>query len=108
MNTKIIVTVGPATNTESHLAKIKETGVNFVRVNMSHSSLEDLKYFINLSKKVDIPFIIDTEGSQIRTGNLYKDLINFNENDFIEIYKKEIIGDEKKINLKPGHIIDKI
>ncbi|MDD4762111.1 MAG: sulfate adenylyltransferase [Candidatus Pacebacteria bacterium] len=108
MNTKIIVTVGPATNTESHLAKIKEAGVNFVRVNMSHSSLEDLKYFINLSKKVDIPFIIDTEGSQIRTGNLYKDLINFNENDFIEIYKKEIIGDEKKINLKPGHIIDQL
>ena len=68
--TKIIVTLGPATNTEQDLRKIKDKDVDFVRVNMSHSSLEDLEYFIHLSKRVGIPFIIDTEGSQIRTGRL--------------------------------------
>lgn len=108
MNTKIIVTVGPATNNESYLMKIKEAGVSFIRVNMSHSSLDDLKYFINLSKKVGLPFIIDTEGSQIRTGDLHKDSINLNENDTVKIYKEEILGNEEKINLKPGHIINQL
>ena len=44
--TKIIVTLGPATNTEEDLRKIKDKGVDFVRINMSHSSIDDLRYFI--------------------------------------------------------------
>ncbi len=75
--TKIIVTLGPATNTEQDLRKIKDKDVDFVRVNMSHSSLEDLEYFIHLSKRVGIPFILDTEGSQIRTGRLEGGVLNF-------------------------------
>ena len=67
---KIIVTLGPATNSLDKVAMIKSKGVDFVRVNMSHSSLEDLKHFVTLSKKVGAEFIIDTEGSQIRTGYL--------------------------------------
>jgi len=68
--TKIIVTLGPATNTLEKVAMVKSKDVDFVRINMSHSTLEDLQYFIDLAKKADIPFIIDTEGSQIRTGDL--------------------------------------
>ena len=67
---KIIVTLGPATSKEEDIRKIKDKGVDFVRINMSHSTLEDLKHFIGLAKKVGIPFVIDTEGSQIRTGEL--------------------------------------
>ena len=67
---KIIVTLGPATNTLEKISIIKNKGVDFVRINMSHSSIDDLKYYISLSKKVGIEFIIDTEGSQVRTGSL--------------------------------------
>ena len=70
MSIKVIATLGPATNTEEHLRAIKARGVAFVRINMSHSTLSDLDYFIALAKKVGLPFIIDTEGSQIRTGVL--------------------------------------
>ena len=106
--TKIIVTLGPATNTERDLRKIKDKGVDFVRVNMSHSSLEDLEYFINLSQKVDIPFIIDTEGSQIRTGHLEGEAHYFKENDVVKIYAKTISGNSKKICLRPGHVIEQL
>ena len=44
--TKIIVTLGPSTNTEQDLCRIKDKGVDFVRVNMSHSTLDDLRYFL--------------------------------------------------------------
>lgn len=103
--TKIIVTLGPATNTEQDLRALRDKGVDFVRVNMSHSSLEDLEYFIHLAAKVGIPFIIDTEGSQVRTGNLDRDIIYFNENDSIKIYNHEMIGNSTAINLKPGHVV---
>ncbi len=107
-HTKVIVTLGPATNTEQDLRKIKDKGVDFVRVNMSHSSLEDLEYFINLSKRVGIPFIIDTEGSQIRTGDLEQEVIYFNENDEVKIYAKEIAGNRKKLCLRPGYVIEQL
>ena len=107
-NTKIIVTLGPATKTEKDLRKIKDKGVDFVRVNMSHSSLENLEYFVNLSKKVGIPFIIDTEGSQIRTGYLEGNVLYFKENDVVKIYAKEIPGDRKKLCLRPGYVIDQL
>ncbi|MHA2282688.1 MAG: sulfate adenylyltransferase [Promethearchaeota archaeon] len=105
---KIIVTLGPATKTEQDLKKIKDKGIDFVRVNMSHSSLENLEFFVNLSKKVGIPFIIDTEGSQIRTGYLEGEALYFKENDVVKIYAKDIPGNRKKLCLRPGYVIDQL
>jgi ATP sulfurylase len=75
---------------------------------MSHSTLQDLKYYIDLSKKVEIPFIIDTEGSQVRTGDLSSDNIIYKENDNIRLYKKSIVGNKKQISLKPWQIINQL
>ncbi len=107
-HTKIIATLGPATKTEADLRMLKDRGVDFVRINMSHSTLEDLEYFIGLAKKVGLEFIIDTEGSQVRTGKLKNGKIKLSENDEIEIHGAEIFGDENKISLKPGHIIGQL
>ena len=59
---RVIVTLGPSTLSEDSLRKIKDKGVDFVRVNMSHSNLDYLKNAIALAKKVNIPFVIDTGG----------------------------------------------
>ena len=106
--TKIIVTLGPSTCTIDKIKKIKSKGVDFVRVNMSHSSIEQLEEFISLAKEVDIPFIIDTEGSQIRSGNLDKDFHSYNEGDCIKIYNKEIIGNANQINLRPIEVVPQL
>jgi pyruvate kinase len=103
--TKTIVTLGPATRTEEDLRKIKNRGVDFVRINMSHSSIEDFRYFIALAKKVGIPFIVDTEGSQVRTGSLEEDKVTFAENAEVKLYNHPIIGNSEKINLKPEGVV---
>src|SRR3990172_5661971 len=106
--TKVIVTLGPATRTEQALRQLKDKAVDFVRVNMSHSSLEDLEYFIKLSKRVGIPFIIDTEGSQIRTGYLERKVMYFKENDIVTIYGGDTPPDRRSICLKPGHVVEQL
>ena len=106
--TKIIVTLGPSTNTFENVSMIKNKGVDFVRINMSHSSLSDLEYFIDLAKKAEIPFIIDTEGSQVRTGDLSSDSFYFEENDKILLHKQNIIGDNKNISIRPGQILSQL
>ncbi|MEK6809704.1 MAG: sulfate adenylyltransferase [Nanoarchaeota archaeon] len=105
---KIIVTIGPSTCDEESLRKIKDKGVDFVRVNMSHSSIEYLKNAIRLAKKVDIPFIIDTEGSQVRTAELNTPTIELEDNQEIKIYNSEIIGDKEKLNLKPVSVVGQL
>ena len=109
-NVKIIATLGPATRKEGDLLKMRDRGVDFVRINISHSSLEDLRYFIALAKKVGIPFIIDTEGSQIRSGNLESAPTYFNENDIVALLREtdiQFAGNKSKIFIRPKEIISK-
>jgi len=105
---KIIVTIGPSTCDEESLRKIKDKGVDFVRVNMSHSSLDYLKNAIQMAKKVGIPFIIDTEGSQVRTGELNSSTIELEDDQEIKIYNSKIAGDSEKINLTPYSVVDQL
>ncbi|OGM99397.1 MAG: hypothetical protein A2817_03355 [Candidatus Yanofskybacteria bacterium RIFCSPHIGHO2_01_FULL_39_8b] len=87
-NCKIIVTVGPATHSLESLTKMKDLDVDFIRVNMSHSSIDHLKDFISLSKQAGLQFIIDTQGSQIRTSNLARSFIELKEGQYIKIFNK--------------------
>tara|TARA_B100002003_G_scaffold163534_1_gene151793 strand:+ start:422 stop:2656 length:2235 start_codon:yes stop_codon:yes gene_type:complete len=105
---KLLVTVGPSTSEEKHLRILKDKNVDFIRVNMSHSSMNELKYFIKLSKKVDIPFVIDTEGSQIRTGELNCESIFLKEGSLIELHENPIIGSINAFSIQPKGIINKL
>ena len=108
MRTKIIVTLGPATRTENDLRAIKVRGVDFVRVNMSHSTLSDQEYFMDLARKVDIPFILDTEGSQVRNGKMKDAPVYVVEGNEVKIYKDNIIGDATCLSLHPAEIFSQL
>ncbi len=101
-HTKLIVTLGPSTNTKEHLEKMKKRDVDFVRINMSHSTLDDLRFFISLAKEVGIPFVLDTEGSQIRTGELVDNSVDITEGSVVKIHIDAIEGDQHNITLRPA------
>ena len=105
---RLIVTLGPSTHTEKDLRNIKDKGVDFVRVNMSHSSIDELRYFLDLSVKVGIPFIIDTEGSQVRTGNMKEEVIFLEENNEVRIHVNQVAGDSRNICLKPYCVTEQL
>lgn len=105
---KIIVTLGPAAKTEQDLRKMKEKGVDFVRVNMSHSTLEDLQYFIRLAKHVGIPFVLDTEGSQVRSGIIAGGRAHIKENTNVKIHAEDIIGNMRRFSLRPKEVISRL
>src|SRR3989338_7388929 len=108
MKTKIIVTLGPATKTENDLRMIKDRGVDFVRVNMSHSPLAEQEYFMNLAKKVGIPFVLDTEGSQIRNGFVEGGKVHLDEGDEVKIFRDEIVGNKTQISLRPKEVFSQL
>lgn len=108
-NPKIIVTVGPATQSLEHLKKMKDLGVDFIRVNMSHSSIDYLKSLIGLSKKIGLPFIIDTQGSQVRTGELARNNVSVKENQYVKIYSKtSLTKKDSGLCLNPVSILNQL
>ena len=63
----IIATIGPSCNTPERLLELKNAGVGIFRVNMSHSSLEDLKKYTQIGFEYGLQIGFETEGAQIRT-----------------------------------------
>lgn len=70
-----IVTLGPASLNEGVLRKLNTRGVAFVRINLSHTPIETLADTVALVRRYcTVPLMLDTEGSQVRTGVLERPL----------------------------------
>jgi len=76
--TKIICTIGPATESLSALRKLYENGMNVARINMSHATHKSAKVIIDRINKINkeqkiqsgkIGILLDTQGPEIRTGD---------------------------------------
>ncbi|MEH6823741.1 MAG: pyruvate kinase [Motiliproteus sp.] len=78
--TKIICTIGPVSQSLEMLEQLYHAGMNVVRLNMSHgdhdSHAQVIKAIRTLNKRVKhpIPILLDTQGPEIRTGDITKEL----------------------------------
>ncbi len=76
---KILCTLGPSSLNEK-IIKILKKKVDYFRLNMSHLSIQSLKNNIKFLKKYGIKNIcIDTEGAQVRTGNIKAKKLSLNQ-----------------------------
>ena len=71
-NTRIVATIGPATNNEDSLIHLRNAGMSIARLNGSHNSLEWHAEVITLIHKVlpETPILMDIPGRKIRTIQL--------------------------------------
>jgi len=74
--TKIIVTLGPATESEAMLEKLFRAGAGIVRLNMAHAKHDWTRLVIRRVRAVsarigrDVAIMMDIKGPEIRTGDL--------------------------------------
>ena len=75
LSTKIVCTIGPASDSPEILAELAEAGMNVARLNFSHGTHASHKKIIeqihelNRSRQFPIAILLDTQGPEIRTGN---------------------------------------
>ncbi|KAG0375346.1 Pyruvate kinase [Mortierella sp. AD032] len=79
--TSIICTIGPKTNTVEMLSKLRDAGMNIVRMNFSHGSYEYHQSVIDNTRKSckehpgrPVGIALDTKGPEIRTGLMKDDI----------------------------------
>ncbi len=105
-NFKIISTIGPGSNNPKILESLKEKGVNFFRINLSHTDEEDIEDRIKDLLPYKVPIILDTEGSQIRSGN--NEEMFLKEGEEIKIFNKKIDCNSTKLFFRPFNVINKL
>lgn len=112
--TKIVCTIGPASDRYEILRELLENGMNVVRLNFSHGSyeehLEKIKTVRKLEKdeKVIIPIMLDTKGPEIRTHDFKNGQAAIQTGQIIEIYDHEILGDETKFSTTHAQLYDDV
>ena len=96
--TKIVCTLGPASQSEEVLRELILNGLNVCRFNFSHGSHEEHKGRIDMVKKVreelnrTIAILLDTKGPEIRTGNFADPEVLLEEGSEFTITMDEVVG----------------
>ena len=120
--TKIIGTIGPASESEEVLTNLMKAGLNVCRINFSHGGYgENADKIENIKKcreKLNLPIAmaLDTKGPEIRTGVLESgdEKVTINEGQTFTFIYDDIIGNETKTtvryknlykDVKPGSIL---
>lgn len=96
--TKILATVGPASNNEKTLTELVKAGVNVFRLNFSHGNHEVHAEVIKLIRKINkdygwnVGILQDLQGPKIRVGEVENNGVEIKEGDPITITNEPVVG----------------
>lgn len=119
--TKIVCTLGPATETEVMLEKLMRAGMNVARFNFSHQTHEQhaqrIAFVRDIQKRLGLPltYLLDTKGPELRLG-LFKDnkKVQLKTGQEYTLTSRDVLGDETQCSIsfaglpkdvKPGNHI---
>ena len=109
--TKIICTIGPASENEKTLTEMCKAGMNVARLNFSHGTHEEHEKKIALVKsvreKLDLPIAImlDTKGPEYRIGTFIDGKIEVNSGDTFTFTTDDIEGDATRVSVNYKDLI---
>ncbi|MDO8604579.1 MAG: pyruvate kinase [bacterium] len=100
--TKIVATIGPASDSEIMLTKLVKAGMNVCRLNFSHGTHEEhfekVRNIRKVAEKLGTPTAIlqDLSGPKIRIGGFYKDSVILKKGSTFTLTTKACVGDETR------------
>ena len=104
--TKMIFTIGPASDSEEILTKLIKAGMNVARLNFSHGTQEThkdkIKLINKLRKELNTPtaIMLDIKGPKIRTHNFINDGVKLKEGQPFTFHCcREILGNENECSI---------
>ncbi len=111
--TKIICTIGPASENPAMLEKLIKNGMNVARLNFSHGSWKEhgvkIDIIQRLRKKLGMPVavLLDTKGPEVRTGEMQNDGVEITTGPEIDLTIDECVGKSERIPVNyPGLVRD--
>lgn len=118
--TKIVCTIGPASESKEILKELINSGLNVCRLNFSHGNYEEhgkrIDNIIAVREELKLPIaiLLDTKGPEIRTGKFKDPEVELLEGQTFTITMEDIVGDNNRCtvsykglvnDVKPGNRI---
>jgi pyruvate kinase len=112
--TKVICTIGPASDNEETIRRLIEEGMAVARMNFSHGTYEEQKRKFDLVKKVrgelrqPIAIMLDTKGPEYRIGTFENHSIELKDGDTFTFTTDDVVGNQEKVSVSYKNLIDNL
>ena len=112
--TKIVCTIGPASESEEMLEKLIKAGMNVARLNFSHGDHAEHKARIDRIREVSqrlgktVAILLDTKGPEIRTHNMKDGAIELEKGTEVIVSMTEVEGTPEKFSVTYDNLINDV
>lgn len=112
--TKIICTIGPASENEETLTAMCQAGMNVARLNFSHGSYEEhlrrIQLIRSVREKLNLPIAImlDTKGPEYRIKAFAKGPVTLRDGDLFTLTTEDILGDETRVAVTYANLTNEL
>ncbi len=103
--TKIVCTLGPATDNEEVLRQMMLEGMNVARCNFSHATYDEHKKRMDMIKKLrkevgqPVAILLDTKGPEVRVKNFKDGRVTLEEGQLFTLTADEVEGTKDKVSV---------
>ncbi len=112
--TKIICTIGPASESKEMLKKLVENGMNICRLNFSHGDYEEHGKRIDTIREVaketgkNIAILLDTKGPEIRLGDFENGSETYEAGEIVTLTREKMLGTHDKFHVQCPEVFDDV
>lgn len=103
--TKIVCTLGPATDNEDVLRQMMLAGMNVARCNFSHATYDEHKKRMDMIKKLrkevgqPVAILLDTKGPEVRVKNFKDGRVTLEDGQLFTLTDDEVEGTKDKVSV---------
>ena len=110
--TKIICSIGPASNKVETIEEMIKAGMNCARINFSHATYESARETVDnvleakTRAKKNVSILFDTKGPEFRNDEVENNGINLVEGKEIKVVKEHVLGSEERFSVNHPEVLD--
>ena len=112
--TKIVCSIGPASNTVPVMEKMVQAGMNVARINFSHATIEEREQAISTVREVrkktgmNVAILWDTKGPEFRCGVMEGGGIDLVAGKTVRLVKESVVGTAERFSVNHPEAIDSL
>lgn len=112
--TKIVCTLGPASDTYERFSQLVDAGMNVMRLNFAHGDYPTHAAKIELSRRYErehgvyIPVMTDMKGPEIRTGNFENGQVVMERGSLVRVCMKEVLGNAHQFSVNYSNLYNDV
>ncbi|MTT31665.1 pyruvate kinase [Terrilactibacillus sp. BCM23-1] len=112
--TKIVCTIGPASESVDKLVELINAGMNVARLNFSHGDhdehrarIENIREAIKITGK-DVALLLDTKGPEIRTGDMATKEVLLEKGTNVTVSMEPVLGTKEKFSVTYTDLVNDV